>query len=30
VITYCPLATWKKSADARALLDRVVRSVEFR
>jgi hypothetical protein len=30
VITYCPLATWKKSADTRALLDSVVRSVEFR
>ncbi len=30
VITYCPLVTWKKSADTRALLDGVVRSVELR
>jgi hypothetical protein len=30
VITYCPLPVWKKSGDARALLDGVVRSVELR
>jgi hypothetical protein len=30
VITYCPVPTWKKSADTRALLDGVVRSVELR
>lgn len=30
VITYCPLDVWKKSPDARALLDGVVRSVELR
>ena len=30
VITYCPLDVWKKSGDARALLEGVVRSVEFR
>lgn len=30
VITYCPVPAWKKSADTRALLDSVVRSVELR
>lgn len=29
VITYCPSIVWKKSADTRALLENVVRSVEF-
>lgn len=29
VITYCPSSVWKKSADTRALLESVVRSVEF-
>jgi hypothetical protein len=29
VITYCPASLWKKSSETRALLDRVVRSVEF-
>jgi len=30
VITYSPLPVWKKSADARALLESIVRSVELR
>ncbi len=30
VITYCPVPAWKKSADTRALLESVVRSVELR
>jgi hypothetical protein len=29
VVTYCPVALWKKSADTRDLLERVVRSVEL-
>ena len=29
VITYCPVTVWKKSAETRALLDGIVRSVEF-
>ncbi|HEX9886451.1 MAG TPA: hypothetical protein VGA70_08190, partial [Longimicrobiales bacterium] len=29
VITYCPARRWKKSAETRALLDGVVRSVEL-
>jgi hypothetical protein len=29
VIAYCPSSLWKKSPDTRALLERVVRSVEF-
>src|SRR5262245_19181004 len=29
IITYCPVSLWKKSAPTRALLEQVVRSVEF-